>query len=141
MARSSTQPPRARQEELILDSSALIAASRRNAEVRAHIDEAIEGGLPVWVPSVVVAETVRGNGPRDAAVNHILKLVDAVLPATESTGRLAGEMLGRSGSDATIDALVAATAVERGAATILTSDVKDMRRLVPRGSAVRILAL
>jgi hypothetical protein len=35
----------------------------------------------VVVPSVVVAETVRGNGPRDAPVNHVLASVDAIVVA------------------------------------------------------------
>ena len=52
-----------------------------------------------------MAETVRG-GPRDAPVNRILKAVGSVPAAREIHGRVAGELLGRARSGATIDALV-----------------------------------
>jgi predicted nucleic acid-binding protein len=42
----------------------------------------------------------------------------------------AGELLGRTRlKDATVDALIVATAIRAGASTILTTDITDVRRL------------
>ncbi len=59
-------------------------ARHLNAQVsraRAFVARSVELGVPVEIPVVVVAETVRG-GPRDATVNRVLKAVDAVPAAT-----------------------------------------------------------
>jgi predicted nucleic acid-binding protein len=85
----------------------------------------VELGARVEIPVIVVAETVRG-GPRDAAVNRVLKAVDAVPETTEEIGRTAGRLLGRAGSAATVDALVVAQAVAAGGAHVLTADTDDL---------------
>jgi len=85
------------------------------------------------VPSVAVAETVRGDGPRDASVNRVLAAVDSVLAAAEPVARTAGRLLGRTRSSETIDALVVAGVIEIGGGRILTSDPDDIR-LLARGA-------
>lgn len=77
---------------------------------------------------VVAAETVRG-GPKDAPVNRVLKAVGEVPVATEELGRLAGRLLGRGRSAATVDALVVAQALQAGGAVVLTGDAQDLGRL------------
>ena len=79
---------------------------------------------------VVVAETVRGNGPRDAPVNLVLAQTSPQHPLTESLARAAGELLAEAKSSATIDALVVAEAIECAPAIILTSDPDDFRALL-----------
>jgi predicted nucleic acid-binding protein len=113
---------------LILDSGAVIALSRADQRALGFLARAREVGAEVLIPVVVVAETVRG-GPRDAAVNRVLKAVGTVPAAFERTGRAAGEILGRARSDATIDALVVAETVVRGGGRVLTGDPDDLRRL------------
>ena len=115
-------------QRLILDSGAVIALSRGEQRARAFLARAVELGAPVEVPAGVVAETVRG-GPRDAPVNRVLKAVDAVPAATEALGRVAGDLLGKAASSATVDALVVAQAVAAGGAHVLTADVDDLEPL------------
>jgi predicted nucleic acid-binding protein len=79
---------------------------------------------------VVLAETVRGNGPRDAAVNLVLNQFAPHLPLDEPTARIAGALLATAGSNSTIDALVAADAIRRAPTTLLTSDPDDLRTLL-----------
>jgi len=76
----------------------------------------------------VLAETVRGR-TADAPVNRVVTAVGETLEASSASGRLAGELLGSADSIATIDALVVASAVERGGAVILTGDPSDLSAL------------
>ena len=115
-------------ERVILDSGAIIAWSRGDVRVRATVQRAVELGLDLRVPVVVLAETLRGS-VRDAPVNRVLKSVD-VLPTIEAVGRSAGRLLGRTGGENTADALVAAEAVDAGATTVLTSDPDDLATLL-----------
>jgi predicted nucleic acid-binding protein len=118
---------------LILDSGAVIALAKGDQRARAFVARALETGSELLVPSVVIAETVRGRGPRDAPVNRVLSAVDSVLVANESVGRTAGGLLGRTGSSKTIDALVVGGTIELGGGRILTSDPDDMK-LLARGT-------
>jgi predicted nucleic acid-binding protein len=126
MARAAETVP---EFPLVLDSGAVIALARGDASVRRYLDITADAELEIFVSPVVVAETVRRRGPRDASVNRVLNEVDAVPPVTEQTGRIAGELLGRAESGATIDALVVAQTVELGGARILTSDPGDIQAL------------
>jgi predicted nucleic acid-binding protein len=122
---------------LILDSGAVIALSRREPRARAFLQRALELEAWVEVPVVVVAETTRGTR-RDAAVNRILKAVDAVPATHEVVGRTAGALLGRSTDAGVVDALVVAQAVEAGGGVILTSDPRDLASLAAGHSEVQI---
>lgn len=79
---------------------------------------------------VVVAETVRGSGPRDAPVNMILAQTSPLHPLTEAVARAAGQLLGNARSSSTIDALVVAEALDCAPAMIWTSDPADLRQLL-----------
>lgn len=133
MARSAP-PPSGR---LILDSGAVIGWSRGVPRVRAQLRAALASSMELRVPVVVLAETLRG-GPRDAPVNRVLKAVGTV--ATEpSVGRVAGGLLGRTGSGRTADALVAAEAVVTPESAVLTGDPKDLSELLAEHPAVSVL--
>lgn len=134
--RDHRSPP----QRLILDSGAVIALSRGEQRARAFLARAIELRVPVQVPVVVVAETLRGK-PRDAPVYRVLKAVGTVPEAREVHGRIAGRLLGAAGSAATIDALVVAQAVEQGGAQILTGDPEDLKRLAASEVDIWIVAL
>jgi predicted nucleic acid-binding protein len=123
---------------LILDAGALIGWARGDARPRAMLRRALELGVDVRIPVAVLAETLRG-GPRDAPIHRVRHAVD-VMATTEATGRLAGALLGRSGSANAVDALVAAEAIALGA-DILTSDPNDLRALVSAHRAVAVLSL
>ncbi len=128
-------PPR-----LILDAGAVVALSREDPRVRAVLASAREARVHVSIPSVVVAETVRGVAT-DAPVNRVLKAVGEVDPADEAVGRTAGRLLGGASSSATVDAIVVATAVEARGAVVLTGDPGDLGALAGANPEVIIEAL
>jgi predicted nucleic acid-binding protein len=135
MARKEEQvPPRC----LILDSGAVIGCARGKARARAMLRRALELGVDVRIPVPVLAETLRG-GPRDAPVHRVRNAVD-VLETTESAARLAGTLLGRSGTNNTVDALVAAAAIESGG-DVLTGDSDDIGRLLAGVARVVVLGI
>jgi predicted nucleic acid-binding protein len=109
--------------------------------VRRLVQQAAKAETPMFVPAVVVAETIRGRGPRDAPVERLLAKADEVLAADEAVARSAGALLAASQSSATIDAIVVAHAVRIGQSLILTSDPRDMHMLLPRGASVQIQAI
>ena len=90
---------------------------------------------------VVIAETVRGNGPRDAPVNLVLAQTSPQHPLSEPIARAAGRLLAKARSASTIDAVVVAEAVDCGPAVIYTSDPKDLRRLLGDHPGVTIEAI
>lgn len=138
MARQRQATPAHR---LVLDSGAVIALAKLEPRARAALTAAWENGAEVVVPAVVLAETTRGNGPRDAGVNRVLKAVGNVAPTSEDRGRTAGALLARAGSSATVDALVVAEAVQAGGGVVLTGDADDLRRLAADHPHVVIQAL
>lgn len=127
-------------QRLILDSGAVIALSRAEQRARAFLERAQELGVPVEIPVVVVAETVRG-GPRDAPVDRVLEAVGMVPEARLAHARTAGRLLGAARSTDTVDALVVAHAVEAGGAQVLTGDPDDLERLAARHPEVWIQPL
>ncbi len=128
MARSRRRTRATPPQRLILDSGAVIALSRHDLRARAGLAAAREAGADVSIPSVVVAETVRGTG-KDAPVNRIVKAVGEVTVADETTGRTAGALLGSAQSSSTVDAVVVASAIDAGGAVILTGDPGDLGAL------------
>lgn len=122
MARSRRQP------RLILDSGAVIALARSDDRARAVLTAAREVGAEVVIPAIVLAETVRGEA-RDAPVNRVVKAVGAVAPADEVAGRVAGGLLGATGSRSTVDAVVVATVIGLGGGVVLTGDADDLGAL------------
>jgi len=92
----------------------------------------------VIVPAVVVAATTRG-GPRDATVNRVIKTVEDVAPVTEDVAREAGRLLaGARKSNATMDALIVASAARRESTIILTGDIDDITALAANYPHVRV---
>ena len=137
MARAKGEPSAPR---LILDSGAVIAASRGDDRALAYLRRAVEVDAEVRIPVAVVAETVRG-GQRDASVYRVLNAVGRCEPTPEAVGRLAGELLGRARRNNTIDALVVAEALSIGGAVVLTGDPDDLSALTDRAPGVQIVAL
>lgn len=123
---------------LILDSGAVIALAAGNERARRFVRRAIGTRAAVIVPAVVVAETTRG-GPRDAPVNRVLNTVEDIAPVTEEVAREAGRLLaGAEKSNATMDALVVASAARREPTIILTGDMDDIAALAANYAHVRV---
>ena len=113
---------------IVLDSHALSAGAQGHVRVRAELTLAERLGASVHVSSVTLAEVLRGH-PRDARVHALLSTVDKE-PVTPDLGRAAGELLGRTRRDDTIDAIVAVTAdALEVPVRVLTGDPGDLRAL------------
>lgn len=140
MARSRRRRQAAPAQRLILDSGAVIALSRSDLRAQAVLAVAWELGVAVSIPSVVVAETVRGAAD-DAAVNRVVKAVGEVTVADEPIGRLAGALLEASRSSSTIDALVVGSVIGMGGGVIVTSDRDDLQSLAHRHPEVVVESL
>ena len=128
--RPRAAPPNSKAaSQLILDSGAIIALARNDVSVRALLSAALRAGARVMVPAVVVAETFRGRGPRDARVKRTLAAADSYLATDEPAARTAGGLLGDARSREAIDALVVAAAIHAGGGRILTVDPGDLGKL------------
>ena len=130
---------------LVLDAEGVSKAAANDPGVQAWLERARELDADVVISAVTLAEVVRGVA-RDAGLNRVAKAT-VVWPADEALARRAGRLLGKVSSDATIDALVAATAVAgregHGAAhcVVLTSDPGDLRLLLADEPGVRVVAV
>lgn len=128
---------------LVLDSGGLLALASGDSRALATLLLAARNELPVIVPTVVLAQVIRG-GPQDAEMNRLLKRIDGELPITAPLARQAGLLLRRSATTDVVDALVAAIALDTAPAIILTSDPSDLRALVatdPAHTRIRIVAV
>ena len=137
------EAPPAPWPSVTLDSEGLWAIARNDSEdARAVLAASSKAGVPVVVPSVVLAETLFGDG-RDARANQVLKKID-VFPVTELVARAAARLKVRAdvtGVAPTIDAIVVATSAAFGGGVVLTSDSDDINALAQGAPGVRIRAV
>ncbi len=120
--------------QLTFDTGALIGLERRRPHVRRVHQTALMEGVPIVVPSVVVAEWWR-RGKREKERAQILRTV-VVEPPSDHIARLAGIAVGILGAGV-IDAIVMASASMRGG-IVYTSDVDDFERLTQVFCNVRV---
>lgn len=132
--------PPAPWSSVVLDSQGLWAVARNDSDdARAVLAASSEAGVPVLVPTAVLAETLLGD-ERDARVNQVLKRLQ-VIPLSDSIARSAARLkrlAGMTGVAATIDAIVVATSAAAGGGVILTSDPDDISVLASRVSDMRV---
>lgn len=114
---------------VVLDADGVSKAAEADQRVQAFLTSARNRDARVVVSAATLAEVLRGD-PRDASVHRVLGRVTK-LPVSPELGQRAGELLGSTGlAEATVDALVAATALDQlGPVLILTSDPEDLRIL------------
>ncbi len=114
---------------LVLDADGITKAAANDPHVQAFLATARKRDARVVVSAITLAEVLRG-GRRDADVYRVLNRVTHV-PVSSALARTAGGLLGSTGiSDATVDAVVAATALaEPTPVVLLTSDLHDLCRL------------
>ena len=124
-------------EALVLDADGVSKAAANDPRVRGYLLAAGRLGVPVVVSAVTLAETLRGSRA-DAAVFRVLNAAE-VRPVTPEVARAAGELLGATGRDDTVDALVAVTAATCGRARLLTSDADDLTALTEHLPGVRVV--
>jgi predicted nucleic acid-binding protein len=118
------------------DTGALIALERRRARMWQVLRRTAQLGVPIVVPADAVAEWWRGTS---AIREHILASV-VVEPLDESLARLAGEAQAAIAGATSVDAIVMASAAQRGDA-VYTSDFDDLDRLRAFFPKVRIVSV
>jgi predicted nucleic acid-binding protein len=118
------------------DTGALIALERRKERAMKVYSHAKERGLAVATPNVTVAEWWRGRTDRREAILRGL-LVEAV---SDDVMKLAGVALGEVRAATTIDAIVAAFAVQ-STGILYTSDVADFEAIRSFFPALRVFAV
>ncbi len=121
---------------LTLDTGALIALERRRQRVWQVLHRAATLGVVPIVPADVVAEWWRG---RSDIRETILGAV-SIEPLTADLARIAGEAMATVRGATTVDAIVMASAAQRGDA-VYTSDVGDLERLRAFFPSVRIFTV
>ncbi|MDQ3092248.1 MAG: PIN domain-containing protein [Actinomycetota bacterium] len=120
---------------MTLDSGALIAYERGERRAGALIDAERRRRRAVTVPTAVLTEVWRG-GSRQHCLQRLL--ADCVIaPLDEPLARAAGELLGRTGTDDPVDAIVAQSAARHGD-VVLTSDPDDLQRLADDLGTIRV---
>jgi hypothetical protein len=122
--------------EVVADTGADRQAARR---MQSMLTSAARLGVPVRVPTAVLAEAYRGT-PADAAVDRVLG--HGVRPITmgHAMARLAGRLRHRDrlNSCHTVDAFVVAAAVRLGGGIVATGDPADLRSLAREHPNVKI---
>lgn len=129
---------------LILDSEAVSTLAEKRKGMAERLAAAQEADQRVLMPTVVLAEVATGAAS-DAAIWHVLgriPTVDLAQGVSMRAGamRARGERLGRKKHDLTVDAIVAATAVELAPAVVITGDKPDVELLVGE-SDVKVSAI
>ncbi len=121
----------------MLDAGGILALLRGDGDARAALERARAEGYVVVIPTPVLAEVHRGGRDR-AHIDRVVNKVGALLPTSAETARRAGELLGASGTDDPVDAIVVAEALAAVPSVIITSDPGDIRRLLQtRADGVR----
>ena len=119
---------------LTFDTGALIALERGEKRMRTVLLAAQDRRAVITVPAVIVAEWWRSDSKR---CRLILSFVN-VESTTERIGRLAGAALAAIPGATAIDAIVMASAAQRGD-TVFTSDLEDLEQLRRHFPSVRVL--
>ena len=116
---------------LTFDSGALIALESRRANLLKVVATATADDKLIFVPQVVITEWWRGPSKQRFQILRSVR----VDPLTDMQAKAAGEALAslgedteRKGSRLTVDALVMASAANRGD-IVYTSDPADLERL------------
>lgn len=119
---------------LILDSEAVSALAEKRPGMAERLAAAQQADHRVLIPAVVLAEVATG-APNDAAIWHLLGRIPT-LDLPEGVAMRAGalraraERVRRKKRDLTVDAIVAATAVELAPSVVITADKSDLELLV-----------
>ena len=135
---------------LILDSSVVIAAERRNEPVQQFLQEIHSAtgdqeaalssiGLTELVPGIYRAQTPEVRNRREAFIQELLDDLD-VLPYTKETARLAGKIDGEERGRGVVipfaDLLIGATALQKSY-SVLTINARHFR-LVPGLTVIQL---
>lgn len=126
---------------LILDTEAVSALAEKRKGMAERLAAAQQADHRVLIPVVVLAEVATG-APSDASIWHVLGKIPT-LDLPQGVAMRAGalrsraERVRRKKRDLTVDAIVAATAVELAPSVVITADKSDLELLLD-GVDVRV---
>jgi predicted nucleic acid-binding protein len=121
---------------ITFDTGALIALERRGQRARKILERATEQKVRITVPAAVITEWWRS---RNDVRERILAGV-RVETLSESLAKVAGEALAAIKGATPIDAIVMASAAQRGD-VVYTTDVSDLANLTSYFRSVRVLSI
>jgi predicted nucleic acid-binding protein len=121
---------------ITFDTGALIALERRGQRIRKVLERATEQKVRITVPAAVVTEWWRSRSD----VRELILAAVRVEPLSESLAKVAGEALAAVKGATVIDAIVMASAAQRGD-VVYTADVSDLAKLAGYFRAVRVLGI
>lgn len=129
---------------VVLDSQAVSALAHGARGMAERLEAALRLDARVVVPAVVLAEVMTGEAA-DASVWNVVRRLPVVDLDTRLSARAGGlreraEAARRKKRDLTLDALVAAVAVQVQPAVVVTSDAEDLALLVD-GYDVKVSAV
>lgn len=124
-------------KSLTLDTGSLIALERGDKRMRVLARTARISGVVLIVPAPVVIEWWRGTRRHRHLQTSILETV-WIEPTTAELAKLAGEAIEATPGATPIDALVMASAAQRGD-LVYTSDFEDLQRLRDYFPNVRVM--
>lgn len=129
---------------LILDSEAVSALAEQRKGMAERLAAARQADHRVLIPAVVLAEVATG-APTDAAIWHVLGRIPT-LDLPQGVAMRAGALRARAEGTRrkkralTVDAIVAATAIEVAPSVVITADKPDLDLLVD-GFDVKVSAV
>jgi predicted nucleic acid-binding protein len=133
---------------LVLDTRALEVVANPRADIgaarrmRDMLASAARMGIPVRVPTAVLAEAYRGIAA-DAMLDRVLARGIRPFTTGQAAARLAGGLRYRDRLDSChiVDALVVATAIRLGGGIVATGDPDDLRSLARAHSNINVQPL
>jgi predicted nucleic acid-binding protein len=121
---------------ITFDTGALIALERRGQRARKIVERAAELKVRITVPAAVITEWWRGRTDMRERITAAVRIE----PLSDQLAKVAGEALARVRGATAIDAIVMASAAQRGD-LVYTSDVGDLEKLAGYFRAVRVLGI
>ncbi|MCC6900540.1 MAG: PIN domain-containing protein [Polyangiaceae bacterium] len=121
---------------ITFDTGALIALERRSQRARHVLERALELKIRITVPAAVLTEWWRGRTDHRDAILEAVRIE----PLSVGLAKLAGEALVRVRGATAVDAMVMASAAQRGD-VVYTSDVVDLMKLAAHFPMVRVLGI
>ncbi|WP_419944854.1 type II toxin-antitoxin system VapC family toxin [Candidatus Poriferisodalis sp.] len=120
---------------MVLDSSAVERLAQDDPEATAILESLPDGVTwPAIIPSVALAECLRGRPNNDVLIDRFTKTCKVVEEVTTRISRRAGELRYRTRRGSAVDAIIVALAESDG--VVLTADLKDMTALAGRTRGV-----
>jgi predicted nucleic acid-binding protein len=121
---------------LTFDTGVLIALERRGQRAQKIVERATELRVRITVPTAVITEWWRGRSDIRERIVSAMR----VEPLSEDLAKLAGEALASVKGATPIDAIVMASAAQRGD-IVYTADVADFEKLAGYFRTVRVLGI